>query len=87
MILDTQQRTRYLASTFNREGTMIHFYEIDGGPQGIFWESHGDEGYLTTYHKTADMIEAAKYLHDSGMAYRLHTQEEYNLRWEIEKTA
>ena len=65
---------------------MIHFYEVDGGNQGIFWESHGDAGYLMTYHQTDEMIKAAKDLHRAGMDYRLHTQEEYNLRWEIEGT-
>lgn len=64
--------------------TTVHFYEVDGGPSGMWWESHTDQDYLATYHKTSDMIAAARMIHRLGGNYRVHTQEEYNLRWEIE---
>jgi len=62
----------------------IHFYEVDAGSEGIIWEAHSPDGYLSTYHGTDDMIVAARSIYGAGGSYRIYTQEEYNLRWEIE---
>lgn len=64
--------------------TTVHFYEIDGGPSGVSWDSYMDNEYLATYHNTDQMIAAARVIHRVGGNYRVYTQEEYNLRWEIE---
>lgn len=63
---------------------MIHFYEVDAGSEGIIWESWSSDGYLSSYRGTDNMIEAARSIYGAGGSYRVYTQEEYNLRWEIE---
>lgn len=58
----------------------IHFYEIDGGPSGIWWEGRVDEDgpYLGTWGKEY-MIETARILSLANHPIRFHTQAEYEL--------
>ncbi len=61
-------------------GHIIHFYEIDGGPSGMWWEGRaGDDGpYLGTWGKEA-MLEIARILSLADHRIRFHTQAEFEL--------
>ena len=63
----------------------IHFYEIDGGPSGIYWEGRvGDDGpYLGTWNKDGT-LETARILSLANHPIRFHTQAEYELDSELE---
>ena len=63
----------------------IHFYEIDGGPSGIWWEVRVDDGpYLGTWGKEA-MLEIARILSLADHTIRFHTQAEWELISELEE--
>ena len=63
----------------------IHFYEIDGGPSGIWWEVMGDGGpYIGTWDKEP-MLEIARVLSLAGHEIRFYTQAEYELHSELEE--
>lgn len=64
----------------------IHFYEIDGGPSGIFWEGRVDEEqiYLGTWDKEP-MLEIARVLSLAYHPIRFHTQAEWELDSQLEE--
>ena len=66
--------------------TKIGFYEIDGGPSGIYWEGMIDNQgpYLGTWHTIADMLSTARVLKKVGHDIRFYTQAEYELNLALE---
>lgn len=64
----------------------IHFYEIDGGPSGIWWEGRVDDDgpYLGTWAKEY-MLEVAHILSLANHPIRFHTQAEYELDSQLEE--
>ena len=63
----------------------IHFYEIDGGPSGIWWEVRVEDGpYLGTWDKEP-MLEIARVLSLADHPIRFHTQAEWALISELEE--
>ena len=63
----------------------IGFYEIDGGPSGIYWEGMIDEShYLGTWHTPNAMLDVAKVLSKCGHDIRFYTQAEYELNLALE---
>ena len=65
----------------------IHFYEIDGGPSGMFWEGRvdGDGPYLGVFHYRQEIMEMARILSLANHPIRFHTQAEYELDLELEE--
>jgi hypothetical protein len=65
----------------------IHFYEIDGGPSGIFWEGRvGDDGpYLGTWVTTHAVLEVARIMNLADHRIRFHTQAEWELDSQLEE--
>lgn len=65
-------------------GPTIHFYEIDSGPGGDWWEGRsGDDGpYLGTWDKET-MLEIARILSLADHRIRFHVQAEYKLDSEL----
>ena len=59
----------------------IHFYEVDGGPSGIWWEGHQNDldTYLGAWDTQDDMMNAARMFSRLGHTIRFHTQAEYEL--------
>lgn len=56
-----------------------HFYQIDGGPSGIWWEGRIDDGpYIGVFNDTT-MMEAARILSLADHPIRFHTQAEWEL--------
>ena len=66
--------------------TKIGFYEIDGGPSGIYWEGAVEKQgpYIGTWTDTIDMLAAAKMLKVIGHDIRFYTQAEYELNLFLE---
>jgi hypothetical protein len=63
----------------------IHFYEIDGGPSGIWWEGRVDDGpYLGTWDKEP-MLEIARVLSLANHTIRFHTQAEWELDLQLKE--
>ena len=64
----------------------IHFYEIDGGPSGMWWEGRVDDDgpYLGTWG-TEYMLETARILSLANHPIRFHTQVEYELDSQLEE--
>lgn len=64
----------------------IGFYEIDGGPSGMWWEgSVEDRGpYIGSWTETIDMLATAKMLKVIGHDVRFYTQAEYELNLFLE---
>jgi hypothetical protein len=64
-----------------RLSSTIHFYEIDGGPSGIYWEGRvGDDGpYLGAFHYRQEIMEMARVFSLADHRIRFHTQAEYEL--------
>ena len=67
--------------------TKIAFYEIDGGPSGMWWEgSVEDRGpYLGSWTETKDMLDTARILSMIGHDIRFYTQAEYELNMALEE--
>ena len=65
----------------------IHFYEIDGGPSGIFWEGRvGDDGpYLGTWVTPHAVLEVARIMSLADHRIHFHTQAEYELNSTLEE--
>ena len=64
----------------------IHFYEIDGGPSGLWWEGRVDKDgpYLGTWAKEY-MLEVARILSLANHPICFHTQAEYELNSQLEE--
>ena len=64
----------------------IHFYEIDGGPSGLWWEGMVDKDgpYLGTWAKEY-MLEVARILSLANHPICFHTQAEYELNSQLEE--
>ena len=64
----------------------IHFYEMDGGPSGVWWEGRvGNDGpYLGMWDKEP-MLEIARILSLADHPIRFHTQAEYELDLQLEE--
>jgi len=62
----------------------IHFYEVDGGPSGLWWEGSVDRKYIGSWTNTADMLATAKILSMVGHEIRFYTQAEYELSLALE---
>ena len=62
----------------------IHFYEIDGGPSGTWWEGRVDEDgpYIGTWTTREGILEIARVLSLADHPIRFHTQAE----WELDST-
>jgi hypothetical protein len=65
----------------------IHFYEIDGGPSGIYWEGRVDEDgpYLGSFHYRQEVMMIAGILSLANHPIRFHTQAEWELNLELEE--
>jgi hypothetical protein len=65
----------------------IHFYEIDGGPSGIYWEGRvGDDGpYLGFFYNVKHVLETSRILSLADHRIRFHTQAEYELDSQLEE--
>lgn len=65
----------------------IHFYEIDSGPGGIYWESRVDEDgpYLGVFHYRQEIMEMARIFSLADHPIRFHTQAEWELNLELEE--
>jgi hypothetical protein len=65
----------------------IHFYEIDGGPSGIFWEGRvGDDGpYLGQFRYIQEVLEMARVFSLADHRIHFHTQAEYELNSTLEE--
>ena len=65
----------------------IHFYEIDGGPSGIYWEGRvGDSGpYLGFFYNVSHVLETARILSLADHPIRFHTQAEWELDSQLEE--
>jgi|688.fasta_scaffold777730_1 hypothetical protein len=59
----------------------IHFYEIDGGPSGIWWEGRVDDDgpYIGMFDNQVDLMRIASILSLANHPIRFHTQAEYEL--------
>ena len=66
--------------------TKIGFYEIDGGPSGMWWEGTvEDRGpYIGTWNTVEDMLATARILSKIGHEIRFYTQAEYELNLSLE---
>ena len=66
--------------------TKIGFYEIDGGPSGLYWEGAVEKQgpYIGTWNTVEDMLAAAKMLKKIGHDIRFYTQAEYELNLFLE---
>ena len=64
----------------------IHFYEVDGGPSGMWWEVRvdGDGPYLGSWDKEP-MLEIARVFSLADHPIRFHTQAEWELNLELEE--
>lgn len=67
---------------------VIEFWEMDGGPSGIWWEA--PYGLPTTAGSTAwdttdEMLVAARQVKEQGYPVRFRTQAEYELIMAIEE--
>ena len=64
----------------------IHFYEVDGGPSGMWWEVRvGEDGpYLGSWDKEP-MLEIARVFSLADHPIRFHTQAEWKLNVELEE--
>lgn len=63
----------------------IHFYEIDNGPGGIWWEGRMEDGpYVGTWEENG-MLETARILRLANHPVRFHTQAEYQLDSQLEE--
>ena len=64
----------------------IGFYEIDGGPSGIWWEgSVENKGpYLGPWNTVDEMLDIARTLSKIGHEIRFYTQAEYELNMALE---
>ena len=62
-------------------GHIIHFYEIDGGPSGTWWEGRvgGDGAYLGIFHTIEEVMKVASILSLADHSIRFHTQAEFEL--------
>lgn len=62
----------------------IHFYEIDGGPSGVWWEARVDNDgpYLGVFDSIDQMLETSRILSLADHPIRFHTQAE----WELDST-
>lgn len=65
----------------------IHFYEIDGGPSGVYWEGRvGDDGpYLGFFYNAKHVLETARILSLADHRIRFHTQAEWELDSQLEE--
>ena len=65
----------------------IHFYEVDGGPSGLWWEGRVDEDgpYLGVFYYRQEIMEMARILSLANHSIRFHTQAEYELDSELEE--
>lgn len=65
----------------------IHFYEIDGGPSGLWWEGRVDEDgpYLGVFYYRQEIMEMARILSLANHPIRFHTQAEYELDSQLEE--
>lgn len=59
----------------------IHFYEVDGGPSGTWWEGRVDEDgpYLGVFEGQKEMMLIAGILSLANHPIRFHTQAEWEL--------
>lgn len=63
----------------------IEFWQIDGGPSGIWWEApYEDVNGVTTWNTDEDMLVAARRAKAQGHTVRLRTQAEYQLMTALE---
>ena len=63
----------------------IHFYEIDGGPSGIWWEGSVDNcPYLGTWD-IHGVLETSRILSLADHRIRFHTQAEYELDLQLKE--
>ena len=70
----------------NLTSSTIHFYEVDGGPSGIWWEGRVDDGpYIGMFYTRAHLIDTARILSLANHSIRFHTQAEYELDSELEE--
>lgn len=65
----------------------IHFYEMDGGPSGKWWEGRvGDAGpYLGAFYYTQEVMEMARVFSLADHPIRFHTQAEFELDSQLEE--
>jgi hypothetical protein len=63
----------------------IHFYEIDPGPGGIWWEGRMEDGpYIGTWYESG-MLEIARIFRLANHPVHFHTQAEYLLDLQLEE--
>ena len=63
----------------------IHFYEIDGGPGGIWWEGRMEDGpYIGTWDEDG-MMETARILSLANHPIRFHMHAEYQLDLQLKE--
>ena len=65
----------------------IHFYEIDGGPSGTWWEGRVDDDgpYLGLFQYRQEVMKIAGILSLANHPIRFHTQAEYELNSQLEE--
>ncbi len=67
---------------------VIEFWEMDGGPSGIWWEApYGQPANAgqSAWDTTDEMLDAARKCKQSGYRVRFRTQAEYQLMIAIEE--